>query len=60
MDKVLQMSTEELGVLDGIDFVLVMIVYEFQWRGRLNMLDRKDHGSVRSKKDLIENCRSCG
>ena len=60
MDKVLQLSSEEPRVLDGIDFILFMIIDEVGWGWRINVLDREDGRSVWLEEGFIEDSVSCG
>ena len=59
MDEVLQLSPKEPGVLDGIDFILLMVIDEIGWRWRMNMLDWEDGRPVWSEEGFIEDHMSC-
>ena len=48
------MSPEKPGVLDGIDFILLMVVDEIRWRWRIDMLDGEDRRFVWTKKRFVE------
>ena len=54
------MSPEKPGVLDGVDFVPLMVINEIRWRRRIDMLDGKDRRFVWAKKRFIEDSVSCG
>ena len=60
MDEVLQLSPKEPGVLDGIDFILLMIIDKVGWRWRINVLDWEDGRPVWSEEGFIEYRMSCG
>ena len=59
MDEILQLLSEELGVLDGIDLVLLMVINEVGWRWRIDTLDWEDGRSVGLEEGFIEDHMSC-
>ena len=54
------MSPEKLGVFDGVDFVLLMVINEIRWRWRIDMLDGEDRRFEWMKKRFVENSVPCG
>ena len=54
MDKVLQLSSEEPRVLDGIDFLLLMVIDEIMWRWWIDVVDGKMAGRYSQRRDSLK------